>query len=112
MITGQVIGSRFTDKYLQSRYTSSYARTTAYPHLPVVPPRSSPATSALLSAVVPPTSPSSPPRKVISEFKAFASAATSMADTPLSSGGTTSMDELTNSIEMKFGAISLDQVSF
>lgn len=63
------------------------------------------------SAAVP-TTPASPPRKVVSEFKSFAASSSgmSMSSTPLG-GAEDEMDSLTQSIELKFGAISLDQVS-
>jgi hypothetical protein len=104
----KVIGSRFTDKYLASRYTSSnYGRT---PTLPLRP-SAVPAPSLLI-----PTT-SSPGRKVISEFKSFAAPASmmSMAGTPLNSTteavAPDAMEDVTQSVELRFQAISLDQVS-
>lgn len=101
----KVIGSRFTEKYLAARYSSTtYGRSSSYPSIP---PRSSVSAS--------PVAPSSPPRKVVSEFKPFAASTTlSMADTPLSSGPVANAaqaeDELAQSVELRFGQISLEQV--
>ena len=54
----RVIGSRFTQKYLDNRYNPSYAHTR-------LPPRPGAAST--------PISPTSPPRRVVSDFKAFGS---------------------------------------
>ncbi|KAL8277555.1 hypothetical protein RQP46_009987 [Phenoliferia psychrophenolica] len=94
----KVTGSRFTEKYLATRYNSSYARTTTYP-APGLPPRGGAAAA----------SPSSPPRKVVSEFKAFSAKPTlSMEDTPLGAE-LAEEDALAQSVELRFGNISLEQ---
>lgn len=99
----KVVGSRFTEKYLASRYSSSSRGT--YPAIPARP-------TSLSSS--PPAAPSSPPRKVVSEFKAFAAPNLSMAAS--GSGSRTGMpstgdevDDLTQTIELKFQSISLEQ---
>lgn len=92
----KVIGSRFTEKYLASRYAGSRAGT--YPAVPFRP------------AAPAPAAPSSPPRKVLSEFKPFAAATESMEATPL--GAATpgdDVDMLTQSVELRFQSISLEQ---
>ncbi|GAA6059913.1 hypothetical protein JCM10212_005296 [Sporobolomyces blumeae] len=94
----KVRGSRFTEKYLQSRYTSSFARGSSMPDMlyPALPPR--PGTTAPTSSFSPFSTiggggggagspPSSPPRRVISEFKPFAAGrGLSVADAPLGVG--------------------------
>ncbi|KAM0749996.1 hypothetical protein T439DRAFT_326872 [Meredithblackwellia eburnea MCA 4105] len=94
----KVPGSRFTDKYLATRYNSSYARTVPSYYSsssPPVPPRGG--------------TPGSPPRKVVSDFKAFSSKPSlSMADTPLGSE-LPEEEALAQSVELRFGNISLDQ---
>ncbi|KAI5481376.1 hypothetical protein MNV49_004998 [Pseudohyphozyma bogoriensis] len=101
--SGRVIGSRFTEKYLAQRYSSSYARTSSSSYSRPVPPTPAAAAAA----------PPSPPRKVISEFKPFAAATSmTMADTPLGEDlpAKSADDELTQSVELRFGQISLEQV--
>lgn len=108
-IPHQVIGSRFTEKYLQTRYTSAYAARTGstpssslYPAIPTRPG----------SAPSPSGSPSSPPRKVVSEFKPFAaSSGLSMANTALGANVEEDMTDESKGIELKFSSISLEQVS-
>lgn len=102
------VGSRFTEKYLESRYNSSrsygrpYYASAAAPSRPVPPP---PGTGIGLSP------PSSPGRKVVSEFKPFAATkGLSFADTPLSANAETAQqDSLTQSVELRFQSISLEQ---
>ena len=92
----KVIGSRFTDKYLQSRYTSS----SSYSRTPVVPPREKETPVA------------APTRHVVTEFASFSAApAMSFAETPLSTLPSTADDDLAQSVELKFASISLEQVS-
>ncbi|BGP74002.1 hypothetical protein NBRC10513v2_007424 [Rhodotorula toruloides] len=114
----KIRGSRFTEKYLQSRYNSSFARSipgassVLYPTLPPRPGSHPSSTSSSLS-----TSPSSPPRRVISEFKPFAaSSGLSVADAPLGLGNENQpsmsedeVDKLAQSVELKFAGISLEQ---
>lgn len=95
----QIKGTRFTEKYLQTRYNSSQYRTSASSPYPALPPRSSAAAS-----------PSSPPRKVVSEFKAFAASTNlSMAQTPLGESVESDLVDEASGIELKFSSISLDQ---
>ncbi|GAA5826188.1 hypothetical protein JCM5353_003840 [Sporobolomyces roseus] len=125
----KVRGSRFTEKYLQSRYTASFARGSSMPDMlyPALPPR--PGSSAPTSSYSGYSSiggggrspPSSPPRRVVSEFKPFAAGGgLSVADAPL--GGTMGVnepssegekvsadEELANSVELRFAGISLEQ---
>lgn len=104
----QVIGSRFTEKYLQTRYSNSYSRssgtiTSLYPSIPSRPG----------SASSPSGSPSSPPRKVVSEFKPFAaSSGLSMANTALGADVEEDLMDESKGIELKFSSISLEQVGF
>ncbi|ORY76210.1 hypothetical protein BCR35DRAFT_305836 [Leucosporidium creatinivorum] len=103
----KVIGSRFTEKYLQTRYTSAYASRTGstpssslYPSIPARP-GSTPSPSG---------TPSSPPRKVVSEFKPFAaSSGLSMANTALGANVEEDMTDESKGIELKFSSISLEQ---
>ncbi|BGP43677.1 hypothetical protein JCM10449v2_007722 [Rhodotorula kratochvilovae] len=110
-----VRGSRFTDKYLQTRYNSSLYRGGPASDIlyPALPPR--PGTA--------PTAPGSPPRKVISEFKPFAAGAgLSVADAPLGlnvedananapkAEEDDEVDKLAQSVELRFAGISLEQV--
>ncbi|KAI0320543.1 elongation factor-2 kinase [Amylostereum chailletii] len=81
----RVAGSRFTDKYLQTRASSR----STYGYAPSLPPRSSEPKSPKLS-----TSPAhSPPRKVVTDFAAFGAPKTSsvfgtaVASTPFSLAG-------------------------
>ncbi|GAA5875200.1 hypothetical protein JCM16303_005043 [Sporobolomyces ruberrimus] len=137
----KVRGSRFTEKYLQSRYQSSFARGSSMPDslYPSLPPR--PGTTGSTT----PTSsysrfstiggggispPSSPPRRVVSEFKPFAAGGgLSVADAPMGIDGPayygggggggqndatkpTTMnadEELAQSVELRFAGISLEQ---
>ncbi|CAH7688973.1 hypothetical protein PPACK8108_LOCUS24022 [Phakopsora pachyrhizi] len=62
----RIIGSRFTDKYLQSRYSSSYASSSSSRVHPVPLPSRKKVPSSRIR-----TSTSSPPRRVISDFKVF-----------------------------------------
>lgn len=88
----RVNGSRFTDKYLHARMTSSrssYAYGTPYP----VPPRPGEASrSSIISRTTPGTA-HSPPRKVVTDFAAFGAPAnasvfgTAVASTPFSLAG-------------------------
>lgn len=101
------IGSRFTEKYLESRYKStrnSYGRPYYARPVPAIPG----------SDYAPPSTtspPSSPPRHVVKEFKAFsASKGLSFADTPLSANAETAQDDaLAQSVELRFQSISLEQ---
>ena len=97
----QIIGSRHTDKYLQSRYSSTQYRTGSSSSVyPAVPARPGSSTSP----------PSSPPRKVVSEFKTFAaSSALSMGQTPLNSSVEEDLGDESSGIDLKFASISLDQ---
>ncbi|GAA5820862.1 hypothetical protein JCM3770_007273 [Rhodotorula araucariae] len=115
----KVRGSRFTDKYLQSRYNSSLSRGGPVSDIlyPALPPRPG-------SAPAPSTggAPGSPPRRVISEFKPFAAGAgLSVADAPLGLGVENAsanaqkpveedeVDRLAQSVELRFAGISLEQ---
>ncbi|KAJ7695673.1 hypothetical protein B0H17DRAFT_930437 [Mycena rosella] len=88
----RVNGTRFTDKYLESRSQSSRSTygSYAYPFTPATPPRSptkTPASSPKLSST------GSPPRKVVTDFAAFGAPAnasvfgTAVASTPFSLAG-------------------------
>ncbi|GAA5989427.1 hypothetical protein JCM11641_007901, partial [Rhodosporidiobolus odoratus] len=117
----KIRGSRFTEKYLTSRYNSSFMRSSTDVLYPTLPPR--PGSSALPSSSSSSslTTPGSPPRKVISDFKPFAAnAGLSVADVPLgltSAGANVpapqvtdeEVDKLADSIELKFAGISLEQ---
>lgn len=123
----QVRGSRFTEKYLQSRYNSSYARSFgATPDIiyPTLPPRPG-TTGGLGTSTSGSKLSTSPPRKVISEFKPFSASGLSIADAPLGvagSGGTNApnagppameddeVEKLAQSVELRFAGISLEQV--
>lgn len=133
-------GTRFTDKYLESRAQSSrstYGSSYSYPFTPVTPPRSptkTPAASPKLAST------GSPPRKVVTDFAAFGAPAnasvfgTAVASTPFSlaggkaafggirSGGARGMfdadddeeedDNRRQKVELRDDSISLDQVRF
>ena len=106
----KIPGSRFSEKYLASRYASSassYGRSSVYPP---VPPRSSSSTTTS-SFPAPATAPSSPPRKVVSTFAAFsAPIGLSMNDTALGANPAQSADDaLAQSVELKLASISLEQ---
>ncbi|GJN94541.1 hypothetical protein Rhopal_007624-T1 [Rhodotorula paludigena] len=114
----KVRGSRFTEKYLQSRYNSSFMRGPSsdilYPSLPPRPGSSSPSSTSTVAG-----SPgTSPTRRVISEFKPFAAGAgLSVADAPLVVGAENApkvedsdeVDKLAQSVELRFAGISLEQ---
>lgn len=123
-VCSQIRGSRFTEKYLQSRYNSSFSRSSAYSDIiyPSLPPRPGSTPTSLGSSVGSKLS-TSPPRRVISEFKPFsASGMMSVADAPLgvanenlpSAGAQTMEDDevekLAQSVELRFAGISLEQV--
>lgn len=118
----KIRGSRFTEKYLQSRYNSSFSRPSAYSDIiyPSLPPRpgSTPTSSSSPGSKLS----TSPTRKVISEFKPFsASGLMSVADAPmgianenLPSAGVQNMaddevEKLAQSVELRFAGISLEQ---
>ncbi|BGP20334.1 hypothetical protein JCM10213v2_008480 [Rhodosporidiobolus nylandii] len=118
----KVRGSRFTEKYLQSRYNSSFMRSTPssevlYPTLPPRPGSSTPSSTSGRGT------PGSPPRKVISDFKPFsASAGLSVQDAPLqehwggaganapSAMGDEEVDKLASAIDLQMAALSFEQV--
>ncbi|KAF7314342.1 hypothetical protein MKEN_00906800 [Mycena kentingensis (nom. inval.)] len=89
----RVSGTRFTDKYLESRSQSTrstYGSSYSYPFAPATPPRSptkSPASSPKIG------SPGSPPRKVVTDFAAFGAPknasvfGTAVSSTPFSLAG-------------------------
>ncbi|GAA5906923.1 hypothetical protein JCM8208_003711 [Rhodotorula glutinis] len=121
----KVRGSRFTDKYLASRYNSSFMRGPSSDILyPTLPPR--PGTIGASGSSR--GAPGSPPRKVISEFKPFVGGAgMSVADAPMGFGGSggagddknavkedvkeeqDDVDRLAQSVELRFAGISLEQ---
>ncbi|GAA5869316.1 hypothetical protein JCM1840_005438, partial [Sporobolomyces johnsonii] len=126
----KVRGSRFTEKYLQSRYQSSFARGSSSPAsdllYPTLPPRpgasgsssSAPSSFSSLASLGGGGTPSSPPRRVVSEFKPFAAGkGLSVADAPLGVGMENSEqaakmsadEELAQSVELRFAGISLEQ---
>ncbi|KDE06311.1 hypothetical protein MVLG_03350 [Microbotryum lychnidis-dioicae p1A1 Lamole] len=101
----KIVGSRFTKKYLETRYNR-----TAYVYPPSVPPRPS-STSSLGSATL---NPGSPQRKVISEFKPFvAKGRMTLQEAPmaeqLDAGEGEDGDDGAGAIELRFGNISLEQ---
>ncbi|GAA5880222.1 hypothetical protein JCM3774_003664, partial [Rhodotorula dairenensis] len=119
----KIRGSRFTEKYLQSRYNSSFSRSSGYSDIiyPSLPPRPGSTPTSLGSSAGSKLS-TSPPRRVISEFKPFsASGLMSVADAPLgianenlpSAGAQTMEDDevekLAQSVELRFAGISLEQ---
>jgi len=63
-------GTRFTEKYLQSRLQHS-----SYSYVPHLPPRTPEATRTTFLPSSPPRGPSSPPRKVVQNFGAFSAPA-------------------------------------
>ncbi|GAA5907161.1 vWA domain-containing protein [Sporobolomyces salmoneus] len=120
----KVRGSRFTEKYLQSRYNSSFARGSSMPDslYPALPPRPGTTTTASATSYSGFSTlggggrspPSSPPRRVVSEFKPFAAGSgLSVADAPLGFANENNSpqggDELAQSVELRFAGISLEQ---
>ncbi|GAA5952589.1 hypothetical protein JCM3765_002215 [Sporobolomyces pararoseus] len=126
----KVRGSRFTEKYLQSRYTSSFARGSSMPDslYPALPPRPGASSSTPTSSYSGFSTlggggrspPSSPPRRVVSEFKPFAAGSgLSVADAPLGLANENNSpqsetklnadEELAQSVELRFAGISLEQ---
>jgi hypothetical protein len=122
-----VIGSRFNDKFQFGR--SSFSSRSAYPPLPARTP-ASPKVSAPGAA---PTSPTSPARRVVTDFAAFGAApsasvfGTAVQSSPFSlAGGTAAFgapraraapadededeDEDEGPIRLREGAVTLDQV--
>lgn len=88
----RVIGTRFTDKYLQARqslHRGTYPSYSYSSYPPATPPRSPAASKSPTT----PSSPSSPQRKVISDFAAFGAPknasvfGTAVASTPFSLAG-------------------------
>jgi hypothetical protein len=85
----QVHGTRFTDKYLQTRQSYSRGSFTSYPYSPPLPART-PTKRGPSPSV---GSPGSPPRKVVSDFAAFGARpnasvfGTAVASTPFSLAG-------------------------
>ncbi|KAI0632014.1 hypothetical protein C8Q77DRAFT_1059766 [Trametes polyzona] len=81
----RVPGSRFTDKYLHARMSSSRSSYYGSPYLPARP--------ADKASPVKPVAPASPPRKVVSDFKAFGASptasvfGTAVQSTPFSLAG-------------------------
>ncbi|KAH8825191.1 hypothetical protein DL96DRAFT_1697578 [Flagelloscypha sp. PMI_526] len=121
----RVNGTRFTDKYLSARAAGSRSTYGSYPsaYSPMTPPRSSPATKPK-TAASPPHSPttSSPPRKVVTEFAAFASTPFSLAGGKAAFGGMRSSgsngmddddddeeDDGRQKVELREDSITLDQ---
>ncbi|GAA5830165.1 hypothetical protein JCM11251_006903 [Rhodosporidiobolus azoricus] len=108
----KIRGSRFTEKYLQTRYNSSFMRPSGSDVLyPALPPRPGSTASSSGSGT-----PSSPPRRVISDFKPFSAASgLSVADAPLGvnapapEASADEVESLANSIELRFAGISLEQ---
>lgn len=87
----RVPGTRFTEKYLHSRMSS----TSRYgsPYTPYLPPRKTASSSSTTSAPAVPAAPHSPPRKVVTDFAAFGAPktasvfGTAVASTPFSLAG-------------------------
>ncbi|KAI0333757.1 vWA-like protein [Cubamyces sp. BRFM 1775] len=81
----RVPGTRFTDKYLHARMASSRSSYYGSPYLPARP--------AERTSPTKPVAPASPPRKVVSDFKAFGAAptasvfGTAVQSTPFSLAG-------------------------
>ncbi|KAJ7505208.1 hypothetical protein B0H11DRAFT_1977432 [Mycena galericulata] len=89
----RVNGTRFTDKYLESRAQTSrstYGSSYSYPFTPATPPRSPTKISSSSPKIA---STGSPPRKVVTDFAAFGAPAnasvfgTAVASTPFSLAG-------------------------
>ncbi|CDO71696.1 hypothetical protein BN946_scf184915.g40 [Trametes cinnabarina] len=82
----RVPGTRFTDKYLHARMSSSRSSYYGSPYLPARPTEKASPTKAAVA-------PASPPRKVVSDFKAFGAAptasvfGTAVQSTPFSLAG-------------------------
>ncbi|EIW59579.1 uncharacterized protein TRAVEDRAFT_28690 [Trametes versicolor FP-101664 SS1] len=82
----RVPGTRFTDKYLHARMSSSRSSYYGSPYLPARP-------AAEKTSPVKPVAPASPPRKVVSDFKAFGASptasvfGTAVQSTPFSLAG-------------------------
>ncbi|KAI9058181.1 vWA-like protein [Trametes sanguinea] len=82
----RVPGTRFTDKYLHARMASTRSSYYGSPYLPARPAEKASPTKA-------PVAPASPPRKVVSDFKAFGAAptasvfGTAVQSTPFSLAG-------------------------
>ncbi|KAL7280070.1 hypothetical protein ACG7TL_006485 [Trametes sanguinea] len=82
----RVPGTRFTDKYLHARMASSRSSYYGSPYLPARPAEKASPTKAAVA-------PASPPRKVVSDFKAFGAAptasvfGTAVQSTPFSLAG-------------------------
>ncbi len=126
----QVPGTRFTDKYLHARMSSSRSSYYGSPYLPARP-------AAEKTSPVKPVAPASPPRKVVSDFKAFGASptasvfGTAVQSTPFSlaggkaafgalrgNGRTTAFDDEEEEddddgrqrVELREDSITLDQV--
>lgn len=88
----RVPGTRFTDKYLHARMTSSRSSYAYSPYLPARPGTSSTSSSSVKSSS-PTFSSGSPPRKVVTDFAAFGAPknasvfGTAVASTPFSLAG-------------------------
>jgi hypothetical protein len=127
----QVKGTRFTDKYMQTRY-SHLRGSSGYTYTPSIPPRipESPPRSFTLGGTSPPAS---PPRKVVTDFATFGSSAsagvfgTAVRPSPFSLAGKQAAfrgarggggrlddddddDDQSQSIGFREDAITLDQV--
>ncbi|GAA6037465.1 hypothetical protein JCM8097_008201 [Rhodosporidiobolus ruineniae] len=118
----KIRGSRFTQKYLETRYSSSFMRPSSDVLYPALPPRPGSSTPSGLVSGPGLGVPSSPPRKVISEFKPFAAGAgLSVADAPIGLGAENApgfggpqisdneVEKLAQSVELRFAGISLEQ---
>jgi len=88
----RVSGTRFTDKYLQTRATWSRSSYASSPYTPSTPPRS-PSSTRVASSPKSSSVAGSPPRKVVTDFAAFGAPAnasvfgTKVASTPFSLAG-------------------------
>lgn len=105
----KIQGTRFSEKYLASRYASSSSYSSR--SYPPVPPRAGGSSSGGASTSSLAGAPGSPPRKVVSDFKAFSAApGMRMADVGLGVNTEQSVDDqLAQSVELKFASISLEQ---
>jgi len=129
----RVPGTRFTDKYLHSRMSST--RTYSSPYSPYIPPRVKPSPIPSASTGLSSSPPASPPRKVVTDFAAFGAPAnasvfgTAVASTPFSlaggkaafggiRGGATRAsfddddddeDDGRQKVELREGSVTLDQ---
>ena len=85
----QVPGTRFTEKYLHARMSSSRGYSYGSPYTPYLPARK----SSTVTTSAPSLTPSSPPRKVVTDFAAFGAPktasvfGTAVASTPFSLAG-------------------------